>query len=60
MMKNENTTFESSLLWRAKRRVPCDRALKTVIETGVESDPAFYLGPTIEKTNSAAWNDCSD
>ena len=32
--------------------VPCERALKTVPETGVKSDPAFCLGPTIKKTNS--------
>ena len=36
---------------RAKPRVPCERA-KTVIKAGVKSDPAFCLGPTIEKTNS--------
>ena len=32
--------------------VPCERAYKTVSETGVKSDPAFCLGSTIEKTNS--------
>ena len=42
------------LPWRARPRVPCARALKTVSETGVKSDPAFCLGPTIEKTNSVA------
>ena len=40
------------LPWRAKPRVPKERALKTVSETGVKSDPAFCLGPTIEKINS--------
>ena len=39
---------------RAKPRVPCERASKTVSETGVKSDPAFCLGPTIKKTNSAS------
>ena len=32
--------------------VPCERTKKTVSETGVKSDPAFCLGPSIEKTNS--------
>ena len=41
------------LPWTAKLRVPCERAQKTVSETGVKSDPAFCLGPTIKKTNSA-------
>ena len=41
------------LPWKAKPRVPCERASKTVSDTGVESDPAFCLGPTIEKTDSA-------
>ena len=30
--------------------------IKTVVETGVKSDPAFCLGPSIEKTNSGLWN----
>ena len=29
------------------------KSIKTVSETGVKCDPAFWLGPTIEKTNSA-------
>ena len=41
------------LPWRAKPRVPLERALKTISETGVKSDVAFFLGPSIEKTNSA-------
>ena len=41
------------LPWRAKPRVPCERAYKTVSETAVKSDPAFCFGPTIQKTNSA-------
>ena len=40
------------LPWKAKPRVPCERAYKTVSETGVKSDPAFCLGPPIKKTNS--------
>ena len=40
------------LPWRAKPRVPRERALKTVSETGVKSDPEFCLVPTIDKTNS--------
>ena len=28
------------------------KSIKTVSETGVKSDPAFCLGPTIKKTNS--------
>ena len=40
------------LPWKAKPRVPCGRASKTILETGVKSDPAFCLGSSIEKTNS--------
>ena len=40
------------LPWRAKPRVPLERAYRTILETGVKSDPAFCLGPSIEKTNS--------
>ena len=40
------------LPWRAKPRVPLERAFRTILETGVKSDPAFCLGPSIEKTNS--------
>ena len=40
------------LPWKAKPRVPYERAYKTVSETSVRSDPAFCLGPSIEKTNS--------
>ena len=36
------------LPWKAKPKVPCKRSW----ETGVKSDPAFCLGPSIEKTNS--------
>ena len=28
------------------------KSIKTILETGVKSDPAFCLGPSIEKTNS--------
>ena len=42
------------LPWRAKPRLPCERALKTVSETGVKSDLAFCLGSLNEKTNSEA------
>ena len=41
------------LPWKAEPRVPCDRASKTILETGVKYDPAFCLGSSIEKTNSA-------
>ena len=41
------------LPWRAKPRLPCGRALKTVPETGVKSDLAFCLGSLNKKTNSA-------
>ena len=37
---------------RAKPRVPCERAMKTDSEKSVKSDPAFCLGPIIEKTKS--------
>ena len=43
----EKATMESETegtMWKSK---------KTVSETGVKSDPAFCLGPIIEKTNSA-------
>ena len=40
------------LPWRAKPRIPCERACKVVSETGVKSDIAFCLGSLIEKTNS--------
>ena len=40
------------LLWRTKCRLPCERAWKTVSETGVKSDLAFCSVPPIEKTNS--------
>ena len=40
------------LPWKAELRVPCERASKTVLETGVKSDPAFCLGSSIKKTNS--------
>ena len=40
------------LPWRAKPKLPCERALKTVSETGVKSDLAFCLGSLNEKTNS--------
>ena len=42
----------TELPWRAKPRVPLERASKTVLETGVKSDVAFCLGSSIEKTNS--------
>ena len=32
--------------------VPIERAYKTILETGVKSDVAFCLGPSIQKTNS--------
>ena len=38
--------------WRAKLRVPLERASKTILETGVKSDVAFCLGSSVEKTNS--------
>ena len=40
------------LPWRAKPRLPCERAWKAGSETGVKSDLAFCLGSLIEKTNS--------
>ena len=40
------------LPWRAKPRLPCETASKTVSETGVKSDLAFCLGSLNEKTNS--------
>ena len=42
------------LPWKAKPRVPCERASKTILETGVKFSPAFCLGSSIEKTNSGA------
>ena len=42
------------LPWRAKPKLPCGRALKTVPETSVKSDLAFCLGSLSEKTNSAS------
>ena len=41
------------LLWSAKPRLPCERALKVVLDTSVKSDLAFCLGLLIKKTNSA-------
>ena len=38
---------------RAKPRVPCETASKTVSETGVKSDPAFCLGRTMRKQSPA-------
>ena len=32
--------------------LPCERAYKVGLETGVKSDLAFCLGPFTEKTNS--------
>ena len=43
----------TELPWRAKPRVPLERASKTILETGVKSDVTFCLWPSIEKTNSA-------
>ena len=40
------------LPWRAKLRLPCERAWKAGSETGVESDLAFCLGSLFKKTNS--------
>ena len=42
----------TELPWRAKPRVPLERALKTILDSGVESVVAFCLGSSIEKTNS--------
>ena len=44
------------LPWKAKSRVPCERAMKTESQTCVKSDPAFCLGPIIEKINSVGTN----
>ena len=41
------------LPWRAKLRLPCERAWKAGSETGVKSDLAFCLGSLFKKTNSA-------
>ena len=46
----------TELPWRAKPRVPLERASKTILETGFKSDVAFCLGPSIEKTNSRNGN----
>ena len=40
------------LPWKAKPRVPCERASVTMLETGVKSDPAICMGSSVEKTNS--------
>ena len=40
------------LPWRAKLRLPCERAWKAGSETGVKSDLAFCLGSLFKKTNS--------
>ena len=40
----------SKLPWRAKPRVPLERELKTILETGVKSHVAFCLGSSIVKT----------
>ena len=39
------------LPWRAKPKVPCERALKTVVVTGVESRPRILLRLTIGVTS---------
>ena len=46
------------LPWRAKPRLPCERAWITVPETGVKSDLAFCLGSLNEKTNSGVYTTC--
>ena len=44
------------LPWKARLRVLCQRVYKTVSETGVQSDPAFCFGPSIEKNKySSPW-----
>ena len=40
------------LPWRAKLRLPCERAWKAGSETGVKSDLAFCLRSLFKKTNS--------
>ena len=42
------------LPWRAKPRVPLERAKETTLEPGVKSDVAFCLGSSIQKTNSGS------
>ena len=41
------------LPWKEKPRLPCERAWKAGLETGVKSDLAFYLRSLFKKTNSA-------
>ena len=36
-------------------RLPSGRAQKTLSQAGVKSDPAFCLGPKIQKTLSEMW-----
>ena len=45
------------LPWRAKPRLPCERAWKAGSETGVKSDLAFCLGSLFKKTNSESFFD---
>ena len=40
------------LPWRRKCLLPCERALKVGLKTGVKIDFAFCMGPFIEKTKS--------
>ena len=59
MAAPETTEFRLWLavkeFWPMKKRLkklPCERAWKTVSETKFKSDLAFCLGPSVEKTNS--------
>ena len=49
------------LPWKAKPRVPCERAQNALSEIDVKSDPEFCLGPSIEK-QTVFWllTDCVD
>ena len=40
------------LPWREKRKVPCERALKTVLKTAVKNEFTFCWGSSLWKTNS--------
>ena len=44
----------TELPWRAKRRVPLERASKTILETGVKSDVVFCLEPSYRENKQCS------
>ena len=46
---------KATVVGKPTERLPCEKALKIVSETGIKSDLAFRMGPPIEKTNNEVW-----